>query len=251
VRDLDPAAFIADPLFAGKVNADLTAEARQKVKGRRCRRFSAWSAEADLKLQSSILFGTPVKHADINASWDGAVVKVKSFDLDSDLGQATLDGQAVDGMRSYRIGGHIVVPELHRLRPLLAKLVPELPSERIPGGKLQITGQVEGNPQKTRINARVNGGNLALEPVTVESLELNGAWQIEGATVSGQTSGRFSDIDYQGYRFPRLELAADLKPEKLAVDLTLSHAAGEQLVLKAPSISGSRKSGGSESKRFR
>jgi autotransporter translocation and assembly factor TamB len=103
------------------------------------------------------------------------VVKVKSFDLDSDLGQATLDGQAVDGMRSYRIGGHIVVPELHHLRPLLAKLVPELPSERIPGGKLQITGQVEGNPQKIRINARVNGGNLALEPVTVESLELNGS----------------------------------------------------------------------------
>jgi autotransporter translocation and assembly factor TamB len=29
-----------------------------------------------------------------------------------------------------------------------------------------------------------------------------------------------------------LELAADLNPEKLAVDLTLSHATGEQLVLK-------------------
>jgi translocation and assembly module TamB len=232
VRDFDPAAFIADPLFAGKVNADLTVETKQKVKGAAADDFTAWSAEADLKLQSSILFDTPVKHADINASWDGAVVKVKSFDLDSDLGQATLDGQAVDGMRSYRIGGHIVVPELHHLRPLLAKLVPELPSERIPGGKLQITGQVEGNPQKIRINARVNGGNLALEPVTVESLELNGVWQIEGATVNGQTSGRLSDIDYQGYRFPRLELAADLNPEKLAVDLTLSHATGEQLVLK-------------------
>ena len=91
---------------------------------------------------------------------------------------------------------------------------------------------MEGNPQSTRINAQVNGGNLALEPVTVESLELNGAWQIEGATVSGQTSGRLSDIDYQGDRFPRLELTADLKPEQLAVDLTLSHSAGEQLVLK-------------------
>ena len=124
VRDLDLSAFIADPLFAGKVNADLTATANQNVKDVAADDFSAWSAEADLKLQSSILFGTPVKHADINASWDGAVVQVKSFDLDSDLGQATLDGQAVDGMRSYRIGGHIVVPELQRLRPLLAKLVP-------------------------------------------------------------------------------------------------------------------------------
>ena len=232
VRDLDLSAFIADPLFAGKINADFTAEAKQKVKDAAADDFSVWSAEADLKLQSSILFGTPVKHADIKASWDGAVVRVKSFDLDSDLGQATLDGQAADGMRSYRIGGHIAVPELQRLRPLLAKLVPELPSDRIPGGKLQITGQVEGTPQNTRINARVNGGNLALEPVAVESLELNGVWQIEGATVSGQTTGRLSDIDYQGYRFPRLELTADLKPERLAVDLTLSHAAGERLVLK-------------------
>ncbi|MGB5422766.1 MAG: translocation/assembly module TamB domain-containing protein [Desulfobacterales bacterium] len=232
VRDLDPSAFIADPLWAGKVNADFTAEVKQKVKDAAADDFSVWSAEADLKLQSSILFGTPVKHADIKASWDGAVVRVKSFDLDSDLGQANLDGQAVDGMRSYRIGGHIVVPELQRLRPLLAKLVPELPSDRIPDGKLQITGQVEGTPQNTRINARVNGGNLALEPVAIESLELNGAWQIEGATVSGQTTGRLSDINYQGYRFPRLELTADLKPEQLAVDLRLSHAAGEQLVLK-------------------
>jgi translocation and assembly module TamB len=124
------------------------------------------------------------------------------------------------------------VPELQRLRPLLTKLVPALASERIPGGNIQITGQVEGNPQSTRINARVIGGNLALEPVTVESLELNGTWQIEGATVNGQTSGRFSDIDYQGYRFPRLELTANLNPEQLAVDLTLSHAAGERLVLK-------------------
>jgi len=232
VRDFDPSAFIANPLFAGKVNADLTVETKRKVKGAAADDFTAWSAEADLKLLSSILFDTPVKHADINASWDGAVLKVKSFDLDSDLGQATLDGQAADGMRSYRIGGHIVVPELQRLRSLLAKLVPELPSERIPGGKLQITGQVEGNPQKTRINARVNGGNLALEPVTVESLELNGAWQIKDATVSGQTTGRLSGIDYKGDRFPHLELTANLKPELLAVDMTLSHAAGERLALK-------------------
>ena len=232
VRDLDPSALIADPLFAGKINADFTAAAKQKVKAAAVDDFSVWSAEADLKLQSSILFGTPVKHADIKASWDGAVVRVKSFDLDSDLGQATLDGQAVDGMRSYRIGGHIVVPELQRLRPLLTKLVPELPSDRVPGGKLQITGQVEGTPQNTRINARVNGGNLALEPVAVASLELNGTWQIEGTTVSGQTTARLSDIDYQSYRFPRLELTADLKPEQLAVDLALSHAAGERLVLK-------------------
>ena len=232
IRDLDPAAFIADPLFAGKINADLTAAATHKAKDVAADDFSAWSAEADLKLQSSNLFGTPVKHADINASWDGAVVKVKSFDLDSDLGQATLDGQAADGMRSYRIGGHVVVPEMHRLRPLLTKLVPELPSERIPGGKLQIIGQVEGSPQNTRITARVDGGNLALAPVTVESLELNGAWQIEGATVKGQASGRLAHIDYQGYRFPRLELATELNPEKLAVDLTLSHTDGEKLALK-------------------
>ncbi|MGD8971271.1 MAG: translocation/assembly module TamB domain-containing protein, partial [Desulfobacterales bacterium] len=232
VRDLDPSAFIADPLFAGKVNADLTAEARQKVKDAAADDPSAWSAEADLKLQSSILFGTPVKRADIKASWDGAVVRVKTFDLDSDLVQATLDGQTVGWRRSYRIGGHIVVPELQRLRPLLAKLAPELPSDRIPGGNIQITGQVEGNPQNTRIEARVNGGNLALESAAVESLELNGAWQIESATISGQTTGRLSGIDYQGYRFPRLELTADLKPEQLAVDLMLSHAAGEQLVFK-------------------
>lgn len=233
VRDLDPSAFLADPLWAGKVNADLTAEARQKVTDAAADDPSAWSAEADLKLQSSILFGTPVKHADIKASWDGAVVRVTSFDLVSDLVQATLDGQTVDGMRSYRIGGHIVFPELQRLSPLLAKLVPELPSERIPGGNFQITGQVEGSPQNTRIEAQVNGGNLTLEPVAVESLELNGAWQIESATVSGQTTVRLSDIDYQDYRFPRLELTADLKPEQLAVDLMLSHAAGEQLVLKS------------------
>ena len=232
VRDLDPSAFIADPRFAGKINADLTAETKQKVKNAAADDFSAWSAEADLKFQSSIIFGTPVKHADIKASWDGAVVKVKSFALDSDLGQATLDGQAADGMRSYRMGGHVVVPELHRLRPLLAKLVPELPPERIPGGKLQITGQVEGSMQNARINARVIGGNLALDPVTVESLELNGAWQIEGTTVNGQTSGRLANIDCQGYRFPRLELATGINPEKLVVDLRLSHTAGEKLVLK-------------------
>ena len=210
VRDLDPSAFIADQLFAGKVNADLTAKAKQKVKDAAADDLTAWSAEVELKLQSSILFDTPVKHADIKASWDGAVVRVKSFDLDSDLGQATLEGQAVNRMRSYRIGGHVVVPELQRLRPLLAKLVPELPSDRIPDGKLQITGQVEGSPQNTRINARVNGGNLAFEPAAVESLELNGAWRIEGTTVSGQTTGRLSDINYQGYQFPRLELTADL-----------------------------------------
>lgn len=232
VRDLDLASFIADPRFGGKVNADLTAEARQKVTDAAADDPAAWSAEAGLKLQSSILFGTPVKHADINASWDGAVVRVTSFDLDSDVGQATLDGQAVARTRSYRIGGHIVVPELHRLRPLIAKLLPELPSDRIPGGNIQIAGQVEGNPQNTRIDARLNGGHLALEPVAVEALEVNGTWQIKDATVSGQTTARLSDIDYQGYRFPRLELAADLKPEQLVVDLTLSHAAGEQLVLK-------------------
>ncbi|MCH5375549.1 MAG: hypothetical protein JJ992_16385, partial [Planctomycetes bacterium] len=232
VRDLDPSAFIDDPLFAGKINADLTAAAQHKAADVAAGDFSGWSAEADLKLQSSILFGTPVKHADITASWNGTVLRVKSFDLDSDLGQATLDGQAADGMRSYRIGGHVVIPELHRLRPLLAKLVPELPSERIPDGNIQITGQVDGNRQNTRIDARVNGGNLALELVTVESLELNGAWRIEGTTVNGQTNGRLSDIDYQGHQFPRLELAADLNPEKLAIDLTLSHTAGEKLVLK-------------------
>ncbi|MGB5617748.1 MAG: translocation/assembly module TamB domain-containing protein [Desulfobacterales bacterium] len=232
VRDLDPSAFLADPLWAGKINADLTAEARQKVKDAAADDPFAWSAEADLKLQSSILFGTPVRRADIKASWDGELVKVKSFELDSDVGQATLDGQAVVRNRSYQIGGGIVVPELHRLKPLLAKLVPELPSERLPAGNIQITGQVEGSPQETRINARVSGGDLALEPVAVASLELNGAWQIRGAAVSGQTTGRFSGIDYQGDHFPRLELTADLKPEQLAVDLMLSHAAGEQLILK-------------------
>ncbi|MGD8675139.1 MAG: hypothetical protein PVG81_04965, partial [Desulfobacterales bacterium] len=232
VRDLDPSAFIADPLWAGKVNADLTAEARQKVKNTAADDPSAWSAEADLKLQSSILFGTPVRQADIKASWDGGLIRVKSFELDSDLGQATLDGQAVVRNRSYQIGGGIVVPELHRLKPLLAKLMPELPSERLPAGNIQITGRVEGSPQETRINARVSGGDLALEPVAVESLELNGAWQIRGAAVSGQTTGRFSGIDYQGGHFPRLELTADLKPEQLAVDLMLLHSAGEQLVFK-------------------
>ena len=234
VRDLDPSAFIADPLFAGKINADITAAAKHKTTDEAAGDFSGWSVVADLKLQSSILFGTPVKRADVNASWDGAVVRVKSFDLDSDLGQATLDGQAVARNRSYRIGGRIVIPELHRLRPLVAKLVPGLPSDRIPGGHMRITGQVEGNPQNTRIAARMDGDNLALEAeaVTVESLELNGAWQIEGATVNGQTSGRLSDIDYQGYRFPRLELATEVNPEKLAVDLTLSHTAGEKLFLK-------------------
>ena len=143
-----------------------------------------------------------------------------------------MNGQAVARDRSYRVAGRIDFPALPRLKPLLARLVPDFPSERVPAGTLQITGQVDGSPRKTAVNARVTGGDLVLDPVGVAALDLGGNFQIAGAVLSGQATGRVSDIDYQGRRFPRLELSADLKPEQLGVDLSLAHAAGEQLTLK-------------------
>ncbi|MFO7684625.1 MAG: translocation/assembly module TamB domain-containing protein [Desulfobacterales bacterium] len=232
VRDLDPSAFIADPLWAGKVNADFKAAAKPNVAAPAVDTPSDWTAAAELALRPSILFDTSVKRADLQARWDGALARLTSFDLDSDLGRASLEGQAVARDRSYRIGGRIDVPELQRLAVLLAKLVPDLPPERIPTGSLQITGQVEGTPLKTAVKARVTGKGVALEPVAVESFELDGTWQITDATVSGQTTGRLDVIDYQGRRFPRMEAAVDLTPGELGVDLTLSHAAGEELILK-------------------
>ncbi|MDP4856259.1 MAG: translocation/assembly module TamB domain-containing protein [Desulfobacterales bacterium] len=232
VRDLDPAAFLTDPLWAGKVNADFEAAARPKLADAAAGDLSDWTAEADLTLRPSVLFGTPVARARAKANWDGALVRLTSFELDSDLGQAALNGQAVARDRSYRVAGRIDFPALPRLKPLLARLVPDFPSERVPAGTLQITGQVDGSPRKTAVNARVTGGDLVLDPVGVAALELDGTFQITGAVLSGQATGRFSDIDYQGRRFPRLELSADLKPEQLGVDLSLAHAAGEQLTLK-------------------
>jgi autotransporter translocation and assembly factor TamB len=232
VRDFNPSVFLGDPLWVGEVNADFMVAAKPNKKGAPVGDSSAWSAGADLKLRSSMLFGTPVRRADAKANWDGRVLRLASFDLDSDLGRATLDGQAIIRDRSYRIGGDVTLPEVQRLRTPLTKLVPQLPPERIPTGDIRLSGLVEGRPHKIDITAQVKATGLVLEPVSIASMALNGALEVEGAAVSGRASGQLSDIDYQGHRFARAVLSTNLKPERLGIDLTLTHADGEQLVLK-------------------
>ncbi|MGB8426101.1 MAG: translocation/assembly module TamB domain-containing protein, partial [Desulfobacterales bacterium] len=232
VRDLDPAAFLADPRWAGKVNADVSAAARPKPAAGAAGDMADWTAEADVTLRPSVLFGTSITHAQARAAWDGALVRLTSFKLDSGLAQAVLTGQAAARDRSYRIDGRVEFPELQRLQPLLARLVPDLPAAQVPAGTLRVTGRVDGSPRRTDVKARVTGDNVALEAIEVAALDVDGSFRLAGATLSGKATGRFTDIDVQGRRFPRLELTADLKPEQLGVDLSLAHAAGEHLTLK-------------------
>lgn len=232
VRDLDPSAFLADPRWAGRVNADVKIAAKPKAAAGAAGDMSDWTAEADVTLRPSVLFGASITRAQARATWDGALVRLTSFELDSGLAQAALTGQAAARDRSYRIDGRVEFPELQRLEPLLARLVPDLPAAQVPAGTLRITGRVDGSPRRTDVKARVTGDNVALEPIEVAALDVDGTFRLAGATLSGKASGRFSDIDVQGHRFPRLELSADLQPEQLGVDLSLAHAAGEHLTLK-------------------
>ncbi|MFZ0611805.1 MAG: translocation/assembly module TamB domain-containing protein [Desulfobacterales bacterium] len=232
VRDLDPSAFLADPRWAGRVNADVKVAAKPKAAAGAAGDMADWTAEADVTLSPSVLFGTSITRAQARATWDGALVRLTSFELDSGLAQAALTGQAAARDRSYRIDGRLDFPELQRLEPLLTRLVPDLPAAQVPAGTLRITGWVDGSPRRTDVKARVTGDNVALEPIEVAALDVDGTFRLAGASLSGKATGRFSDIYYQGHRFPRLDLSVDLKPEQLGVDLSLAHAAGEHLTLK-------------------
>lgn len=304
VHDFDPSAFLSDPTWQGRLNAALRLEADGKVAVPDVSKISDWNARVEIRLQPSFLMGTTIAKADVNADWDGKILQVKNFALQTELGNAaltgrataepfdysvggqisvteikklgrlvtrlapqiptdqlpggglqlnghwdgkilqvktlalqtelgnaTLDGRLVLRPFGYRIGGQIMVPNLQRIGPLLTSLLPDVQAGRLPQGSYQIKGTVDGNPTRTAIDAVLQAEKVVRDGLVIESARLTGVGQITADAISGRITGRFRNIDFQDRQFPRLETAITVSPTILTADIDLNHSGGERLQL--------------------
>ncbi len=304
IRNLDTDALFPGPKMGGMVNADLKVNASGRLDDSGQFDPADWSGGAELRLRPSVLLATEIKKGDLQAGWNGKTLQLKTVDFQSELGRASLQGRAtvqpltyevggkvvveklkrtilllgdlvpripedtlpdgrleLDGTwdgnllrletfdlqtdagqalmkgrlsvvpLDYQVNGEVVIAELKKIVPLLAELVPQLPADQLPNGRFQVNGTTQGNDKQIGIRATLNVDDLTHGDVTVASAKLNGDWQISGARLTGRIEGNLTDIRYEDELFSRLDLDVHLDPEALTADLKLAKATGEQLQL--------------------
>jgi len=173
----------------------------------------------------------PDGRLDINGTWDGKLLQVEVFDLQTDAGHAVLKGHVSPEPLDYQIDGEVAVAELKKIVPLLSDLAPQLPVKQLPNGRFQIKGAARGNNDRADIRATLNVEDLTHDDVTVASARLDGDWHISGTDVTGRTEGYVTDIVYEETLFPRLDINVQVSPADVTADLKLAKDTGEQLQL--------------------
>ena len=231
IRNLKTDAFLPDKQLGGTINADLTLEAGERVDAERPLDPGNWTCVAKLRLHPSVVLSAPVNSGSLRALWDGKELQVQQLDLDSAAVRLTVQGRTTLKTPSYSITGDVAVDKAAHLAPLLSRLAPGFPVQKLPQGRLRLKGNVRGNAKAADIHASVNVDDLTSDRVKLASARLTADGTYSRTGFNARAKGHLTGIQYQANRFPRLDLQVALTPEAMTVDLNLAAETGERIHL--------------------
>jgi len=123
---------------------------------------------------SSQIGGINLTSGILLANWRSERIEIESFEIDTDHGKLSVEGEMAPFQRTGRLMAHADLPDLSRVYKTIEAYFPEIPRDLALTGEIRLDALVTGALDAAEISVACKGQQIGVMAVAATSIEVSG-----------------------------------------------------------------------------